>query len=431
MLPLLLAAVFAAAPAELVPPSPAPAAASGASGTIDPVAATRAYLDQLPAAQRARSDAYFEGGYWLSLWDFLWSAAVFVLLLQSGASRRMRDFAERATRLRPLQTGVYWTLFLVAVSVLSFPLAVYRDFLREHRYGLSNLTFAGWLGEELKGLLVGVILGGLAVTALYAVVRRLPRTWWMWGAAVSLAFAAFGSVIAPVLILPLFNTPKKLQDPRVVGPILSLARANGIETGEVWEVDASKQSKRISANVSGLFGTERITLNDNLLNRSSLPEIEAVMGHEMGHYVLNHVYKGLMEFGIVLVAGFALLAFAFERLRARFEPGWGVRGIGDLAGLPLAALLFSAYLFVLTPVLNSIVRVAELEADIFGLNAARQPDGFAQTALKLSEYRKLEPGPLEEAFFFDHPSGRTRIFTAMRWKAEHPETWAGAAKTAR
>jgi STE24 endopeptidase len=431
MLPLLIAALFAAAPANLVPPSPPPAAASGASGSIDPVAATRAYLDQLPAAQRAKSDAYFEGGYWLMLWDFLWSAAVFLFLLQSGASRRMREIAERAVRLRPLQTAVYWTLFLAAVSVLSFPLAVYRDFLREHRYGLSNLTFAGWLGEELKGLLVGVILGGLAVTALYAVVRRLPRTWWMWGAAVSIAFSAFASVIAPVLILPLFNTPKKLQDPRVVGPILSLARANGIETGEVWEVDASKQSKRISANVSGLLGTERITLNDNLLNRSSLPEIEAVMGHEMGHYVLNHVYKGLMEFGIVLVAGFAFVAFLFERLRARFESRWGVRGVGDLAGLPLAALLLSTYLFALTPVLNSIVRVAESEADIFGLNAARQPDGFAQTALKLSEYRKLEPGPLEEALFFDHPSGRTRIFTAMRWKAEHPETWAASTRSAR
>jgi STE24 endopeptidase len=426
MFPLLLASLVAVAPVELLAPSPPPAAASGASGSIDPAAATRAYLDQLPAADRARSDAYFEGGYWLVLWDFLWSAAVLLLLLESGASRWIRDFAERATRVEALRTWLYWTLFVVAAGALSFPLTVYRDFLREHRYGLSNLTFAAWLGEEAKGLFLGVVLGGLAMVALYAVVRRLPRTWWMWGAAVSLAFVAFGAVIAPVLIVPLFNTPKKLQDPRVVGPILSLARANGIGTGDVWEVDASRQSKRISANVSGLFGTERITLNDNLLRRASLPEIEAVMGHEMGHYVLNHVYKGLMAFGIILVAGFALLAVAFDRLRARFGQRWGVRGIADVAGLPLAALLLSSYLFVLTPVLNSIVRVEEMEADIFGLNAARQPDGFAQTALKLSEYRKLEPGPLEEAIFFDHPSGRTRIFSAMRWKAEHPETWTAA-----
>jgi STE24 endopeptidase len=147
----------------------------------------------------------------------------------------------------------------------------------------------------------------------------------------------------------------------------------------------------------------------------------------MGHYVLNHIYKGLMEIGIVIVAGFALVAWLFERLRARNEERWGVRAIGDVAGLPLAALLFSGYLFVLTPVLNSIVRVQEIEADLFGLNAARQPDGFAQTALKLSEYRKLDPGPLEEIVFYDHPSGRARILAAMRWKAEHPETWAAAA----
>ena len=264
---------------------------------------------------------------------------------------------------------------------------------------------------------------------LYALVRRLTRTWWIWGAVVSIGFVAFGTLIAPVLIVPLFNNPKKLQDPRVVAPILSLARANGIEAGEVWEIDASKQSKRVSANVTGLFGTERITLNDNLLNRASLPEIEAVMGHEMGHYVLNHIQKALMELAIVIVAGFVLVAHFFERLRRRTQARWGVRDIGDVAGLPLAALLFSTYLFLLTPVLNSIVRVQEYEADVFGLNAAGKPDGFAQTALKLAEYRKLDPGPFEEIVFYDHPSGRTRILTAMRWKAEHPETWTASGAT--
>ncbi len=147
------------------------------------------------------------------------------------------------------------------------------------------------------------------------------------------------------------------------------------------------------------------------------------MGHEMGHYVLNHVYKLLLQFGLVIVIGFALLNALFERMRKRYEARWRVQGLGDVAGLPLAALLFSAYLFVLTPVLNGIIRTGEAEADMFGLNASRQPDGFAQAALHLAEYRKLEPGHLEEIFFFDHPSGHTRIFNAMRWKAEHPETW--------
>jgi STE24 endopeptidase len=187
------------------------------------------------------------------------------------------------------------------------------------------------------------------------------------------------------------------------------------------------QTTRVSANVSGLLGTERITLNDNLLNRASLPEIEAVMAHEIGHYVLNHVYKLLLEFGLVIMVGFWVVSAFFERLRVRFAARWGVTGIADPAGLPLGALLLTSFMFVMTPVLNTIVRVSEQEADVFGLNAARQPDGFARVALELSAYRKLEPGPLEEAFFYDHPSGRTRILTAMRWKAEHPDTWPVAA----
>lgn len=401
---------------QLPPPPPA---ASGASGAIDPVAATRAYLDTMPKAARERSDVYFEGGYWLDLWSFLWTAGVFILLLQSGASRRMRDRAERWTQYKPLQTALFSVDFLVAVAVLSSPLSVYRGFFREHQYGLSNLTFWGWLGEAGKGLIVNAVFGALAATVLYAVVRRLPRTWWIWGSVAVVALMAFGVLIGPVFVEPIFNKTQKLQDQRVVAPILSLARANGIGASEVWEVDASKQSKRISAHVSGLLGTERITLNDNLLHRASLEEIEAVMGHEMGHYVLGDVYTLLLELGLVIAAGFALVQSAFERLRAR----WAISGIGDLAGLPLAVLLFTTYIFVMTPVINSIVRATEARADMFGLNAARQPDGQAQVALKLGEYRKLDPGPLEEMIFFDHPSGRARIFAAMRWKAEHPETW--------
>jgi STE24 endopeptidase len=399
--------------------APAPAAASGAQGFIDPAAATRAYLDQLPSGTLAKSNAYFEGGYWLQLWDFLWGAVVLFALLKTGLSAKMRDGAERLTRFRALQTVAYWLQFLLVTALLGLPLAIYRDYVREHQYGLSNLTFGAWLGEGAKGLAVSAVFGSLGAVALYAIARRFTRTWWVWGSVAVVVLLALGTLVAPVAIVPLFNDPKKLQDARVTAPILSMARANGISAGEVWEIDASTQTSRISANVSGLLATQRITLNDNLLHRASLPEIEAVMGHEMGHYVLNHAWKLLLQFGIVVLAGSALLGWAFRRLQGRFA----VRGIDDLAGLPLAALLLSVYLFALTPMLNSIVRISEAEADAFGLNAARQPDGFARIALQLSEYRKLAPSPWEEAIFYDHPSGRTRIFNAMRWKAEHPETW--------
>ena len=411
-------------PPALVEPPPVPVAASGASGAIDVEAATRAYLDELTPAQKARSDAYFEGGYWLQLWGFLYGAGLALLLLQTGLSARLRDVAERL-RWRWLQPAAYWALYLLVTSLLGAPFAIYQDWWRERQYGLSNLTLGGWLGEQLKGLLVGLLLGGLGVAILYAVVRRVGRSWWLWGTAVAMALQVVGAVIAPVAIAPIFNDPRRLADQRVTGPILAMARANGIGTGVVWEIDASRQTNRISANVSGLLGTERITLNDNLLRRAALPEIEAVMAHEMGHYVLNHVYTLLLELGLVVLLGLWLVDRFFERLRRRHEARWDVRSVADPAGLPLVVLLFSAVMFLLTPVTNSIVRVAEQEADLFGLNAAAQPDGFARAALDLSEYRKMEPGPLEELIFYDHPSGRTRIRGAMRWKAEHRERWGG------
>ncbi len=407
-----------AATAPAAPVSVIPAAAVAGPG-FDPKAATEAYLATLSAEKRARSDAYFEGGYWITLWSFLYGLGVAWLLLGTRLSARMRDLAERTTRVRFLQTWLYALQYILATALLSFPLTVYTDYFREHSYGLSRQFSSLWLIDQLKGLGVGLLFGGLALTALYAVVRRTPRTWWIWGAVVALLFLAVGIALAPVFIEPIFNKYTELTDPTLRGPILSLARANGIPAEHVYVVDASKQTTKVSANVAGLFGTTRIALNDNLLRRASTAEVKAVMGHEMGHYVLHHVSKSLLFFGVVLLIGFAFLRWGFDRAVARWGGNWGVRGVGDPAGLPLLAALFSLYAFVLTPVINTHIRTSEAEADIFGLNAAREPDGMAEAAMQLSEYRKLSPGPFEEWMFFDHPSGRNRIAMAMRWKAEH------------
>jgi STE24 endopeptidase len=392
------------------------------SEPFDVNAAVDTYLAKMPPAQRARSNAYFEGGYWLLLWDFLSTVIVMWILLRFRWSTRMRDLAERTTRFRPLQTALYWLQFIVVASVLTFPLAVYESYLREHKYGLLNQTFGQWMRDQFVGLVVGVILGGILVVPLFGLVRRLGKNWWVWGAAVTIVFLAFVILISPVYIAPLFNTYTKLQDARIKDPILSMARANGIPATDVYEFDASRQSNRVSANVSGFAGTQRISLNDNLLKRCTLPEIETTMGHEMGHYVLNHGYKGLVMFGVLVVLGFAFLNWFINVTLAHWGERWGIRGITDVAVLPLAVIGLSVYFFLLTPVTNTITRTMEFEADMYGLNAARQPDGEANVDLMLGEYRKLDPGPVEEFVFFDHPSGRTRITAAMRWKAEHPET---------
>ena len=224
-------------------------------------------------------------------------------------------------------------------------------------------------------------------------------------------------LIVPVFIAPLFNTYKPLTDAKISGSILAMASANQIPVQQVFEVDASRQSNRVSANVSGLFGTARISLNDNLLKQCTLPEIRVVMAHEMGHYVLNHGIKLILYFGLFILGAFVFTRLLFERLVRRWGARWGVRGIADPAGFPLLVLIFSTFFFLITPLVNTAVRVTEREADAFGINTAREADGMAKVALKLGTYRKLDPSPMEEFIFFDHPSGRARIRMAMDWKA--------------
>ena len=402
----------------LLPGQDSTATAASASG-FDPAAATDAYLAKVPAADKTRSDAYFEGGYWLILWDFLYGAAISLILLTTGFSSRMRLWAEKRTRFRFLQGFLYWVQYLVITSLAGFPLTVYEGYFREHQYGLATQTFGPWLGDQLKTFGLALIFGGLAVTGLFAIARRLPRTWHIWGAVTTIVMTALFAVISPVYLAPLFNRYTKLSDPVIRDRILSLARANGIPASEVYQVDASRQSTRISANVSGFLGTERITLNDNLLKRATPEEIMSVMGHEMGHYVLNHVYKLLLVLLIVFTVYFTGLRHALNWALARWGQQWDIRSQTDVAVLPLAVLVISVFSLLYMPINNSVTRTIENEADMYGLNAVRQPDAFAEIALKLGEYRKLNPGPLEEMIFFDHPSGHTRIFSAMRWKAEN------------
>jgi STE24 endopeptidase len=387
---------------------------------LDPAAATRAWLATVPREQREKSDAYFEGGYWLILWNFLLAAAISIFLLTSRISARLRDFAERVCGVGwqvPLQVILYAIPYFLIVATLSFPLHLYEGFFREHQYGFATQSFLPWFREQLLGFAVAIVGGAILLSVLYAVFRRAPRTWWIWGTVVAVVFMFAAVFIAPVFIEPLFNTYKPLMNPKIRDPILALARANQIPVKQVFEVDASRQTTRVSANVAGVLGTTRIALNDNLLRQCTLPEIREVMAHEMGHYVLNHGAKLLTYFGIFVLIGFALTRVFFDAAVRRWGNKWGVRGIADPAGLPLLVLILSTLVFLATPFLNTVVRVTEREADAFGINTSREPDGMAKVALKLGAYRKLDPTSVEEFIFFDHPSGRARIRMAMDWKA--------------
>ena len=420
---LIIAGVSPPVSAEGVLPELAPglivpdAARPGPDFNVD--TATQAYIDLLSAEQRAQSDAYFVGGYWIGLWGLLVTLVVAGLLLASGASRKMRDMSEKIGRWKFLHTAIYAILFLVAVYLLTLPWTVYTGFLREHQYGLATQDFAAWFGENLIFLGVNLVIGVPMIALLYAAVRRTGAAWWAWAGAITIALLLFVSTIAPVYITPLFNTFTSMEEGDLRDSVLSMARANRIPGDDVYVFDASKQTTRISANVTGLGSTIRISLNDNLLERTSDPEVRAVMGHEMGHYVLNHGVRLIVYLGLVFTLGFLFLHLSFDATVRRFGSRWGITGRGDAAGLPVAMALFAIYMTLASPVINSIIRSAEAEADAFGLAAAGEAYGFATSAMRLSTYRKIQPGKWEEILFYDHPSGYDRVFRSMSWLNEN------------
>lgn len=383
--------------------------------------ATDAYLNLLSPEQRASSDAYFEGGYWLQLWDLFYGLLVAAILLLSGLSRWMRNLSERISRRPWLQTMIFALLWLLAAFLLGLPQTIYEGFVREHQYGLATQDFGAWFGDQLTGLMVSLIMGPIVIALLYAAVRKAGARWWVWAGGGAFVLILFVMMFSPVFVEPLFNKYQPLRQGAVREAVLSMARANQIPTNNVVEFDASKQTTRVSANVAGFGGTTRVALNDNLLNKTSLPEIKAVMGHEMGHYVLNHGFRGSVYLTLVIVFGLWFVHRIFDTLLARWGGRLGLRGRGDTAALPLAIAILSVFFFFATPLVNSIIRQMEAEADAFGLNAAREPHGFAMSAMRLSAYRKLRPGPIEEIMFYDHPSGYQRVHASMLWLKENQD----------
>jgi STE24 endopeptidase len=391
--------------------------APGFARAFDVDHATARYLALLTPAAKARSDAYFDGRLWIDAVGTLVTVAACAIILRSGMLVALRD-AMRRRGWRPwvIMMAVS-ALFLAALLLLSLPWSIAVDYGREREYGLMNQSLIAWLGDQAIAAVMTLVAGSLLLTLINAVMRTFPRRWWLIGTGVVGVFTMLFTLVTPVFVTPLFNTFSELPAGPLRTRIEAMAALHHIPADHILVFDASRQSDRISANVSGLGPTVRISLTDNLVKRTSLPEAAAVVGHEMGHYVLHHVWWGIVF--ITLLTGVQLWLLA--RLAGWARGGWarGVRGIDDPAALPVLVGVMAVLGMVFLPVSNTFTRIEESAADAFGLDTAREPDGFALTAMKLSTYRKIAPPGWEEALFYDHPSGRTRVRMAMQWKADH------------
>jgi STE24 endopeptidase len=370
-----------------------------------------------------KQEAYAHGGYWLFLVNTIWSFLVLWIIVASGFGSAIQRRVERITRRPNLVVVLYVVLFTLVSFVTSFPLDLYADYFREKRFGFLNQGFGGWMGDQAKGLCVSIVLQALLLGLLYVALRRLGRAWWIPGAAITIAFVVLVLVIAPVFIAPLFNTFTPLKDAELRQSILDMAHAQGIPADEVFEVDASRQSEHNNAYVAGILGTQRVVLYDTILKRFTPREIRYVMGHEMGHYVLHHIWKTVAFISVLIVLGFLFVDRMGRRLIAA-HPRWGIGGLEQPASLPLVLLLLSLVFTAVRPAVATFSRAHEHASDRFGLEVTGDPEAAASVFSKFGLYdlSEYQVNPVIEFLLFDHPSTGNRIRFAQEWARTHAAT---------
>ena len=388
---------------------------------FDPAAATAAYLSALTPLEHAKAQAYTQGGHWLLLWGALVSVLVGWLILRSGILVRVRARVEAGGPRPALAVAAVVVVAGVVEFVLGLPWASYARWSRESQYGLTSQAYGGWLGEQAMMLAIGTVRSLIVLSLVYLLIRRAPKTWWLWsGGVVSIVFI-FGLVIAPVLIEPLFNDYRPAPPGPVRDAIVAMAKANGVPSDKIVIYDGSKQSNRYTANVSGLFGSARIAMSDVMFKKDAdLAEVKGVVGHEMGHYVEGHVFIMAGEFGLLAFIAFFLIDRLYPHV-LRLTGAKGVGPISDPAGYPVISMTLSVLVLLGTPILSSLTRIGEAQADTYSLEHVNEPDGLAKALVKTIEYRAATPSRLEEVIFYSHPSVGSRVRRAMDWKAAHPK----------
>jgi STE24 endopeptidase len=362
-----------------------------------------------PATEQAM--AYYRSGNVLWALDIVWSIGMLVVILATGFSARLRDWSQRAGRRWFFTLVIYYVLFNLLTTAIDLPRAYYEEFARQHAYGLSNQTFGKWWADSLKSLAVSTIVGALVLWVPYLLLRKSPRRWWLYTGLALIPFIVVGNLVAPIWIAPLFNKFEPMHDKALETRILALADRAGIDGSRVFEVDKSVDTKTLNAYVAGIFSTKRIVLWDTIIRRMDRPELMFVMGHEMGHYALGHVWYGMALSALLIMASFYGAYRSAGTVLERWGTRFGFTTLADIASLPLLLILTSMFSLLIQPASNAFTRYAEHEADRFGLEITQTSHSAGTAFVKLQEDALANPRPgwLFKLWRENHPPLGERI----------------------
>lgn len=406
---------FAAAPLAAAASLPAAAPLQAAAGEADRAgAALRQGQAVVPVPVPVPSPAatrYYRSGNVLWLISTLWGFLVPAAILFSGFSARLRAWARRIGRSWYGTLVAYVVLFGLTVFVADFALEYYAGFVRPHAYGLSSQTLIKWLHDQLTGLGLGLCAGALFLWIPYLLLRHATRRWWLYTWIVSVPLLLCVAFIQPIWIAPLFNHFGPMQDKALESRILELADRAGIDGAKVYEVNKSVDTNELNAYVAGIGDTKRIVLWDTIIRQFTPDELLVVMGHEMGHYVLGHVWRLLIATAALLLAALWLIHRSSGWILRHLGARMSVTELSDVASWPLLLLISGVLLFALQPALLAYSRHLEHEADRFGLEITHDNHACATAFAKFVRHDLSYPSPgaLYEFWRASHPSVAERI----------------------
>jgi len=352
------------------------------------------------------------------------------LILYSGLSARMRDVAAAVGRGHFYPTlVVYLGLLSLLLFVVQLPFSYYVGFAREHAYGLSSQRFGKWAGDELKGLAIGLVVGALVIWIPYLLLRASPARWWLWTGALTLPFFTLVLLVTPVFIAPLFNKFGPMKDKALEAEVLATAARAGVEGARVFEVEKSVDTAKVNAYVTGVGRTKRIVLWDTLMKRLTPRQTRFVVGHELGHYVLGHVWINILVSSALVLLGLYAAHRTADLLLGAFGARFGFRTLADPASMPLLLLLLGLYSFLIAPASLALSRYHEHEADRFGLELTHDNHAGATAFVALQEQNLAVPRPgwLYKLFRASHPpiGERVDFINSYRpWASGQPERYA-------
>jgi len=372
---------------------------------------------------------YYRGGNVIWLVEQFLGLAIPSLFLFAGFSAMLRTFASSLARGRFYPTLIiYLCAFSLLTSLIQLPLSYYVGYVREHAFGLSTQHLSKWIADQVKGALIGLVIGALILWLPYLLLARSPSYWWLWTGMLALPLIIIMFLVTPIWIAPLFNKFGPMQDKALEGDVLATASRAGVEGARVFQVDKSVDTEKVNAYVTGVGNTKRIVLWDTLLARLSPRQIRFVVGHELGHYVLGHVVVSIfVSWGLILLGLYGAHRTA-DLLLSRFGGRFGFTQLADVASLPLLMLLLSVFSLLIGPATLALSRYHEHEADRFALELTHDNHGGASAFVALQQQNLAVPRPgwLFKLFRASHPpiGERVDFMNSYRpWEHGEPERY--------